>query len=56
MKIYIAERSFDYEGFTIIGVFNTQKAAQKACDNDRDKKGRINGDSHDVECFDLLSV
>ena len=56
MKVYIAERCFDYEGFTIIGVFKTRDAAQKACDNDRDKTGRKNGDSHEVEEFDCIGA
>lgn len=34
MKVYIAERHYDYEGFTIIGVFTTKKEAKKCCDYD----------------------
>lgn len=56
MKAFVAERNYDYEGFTIIGVFSTRDAAQKACDNDRDETGRLNGDSHEVEEFDFISV
>ena len=53
MKIYVAEREYDYEGFTIIGVFSTKEKAQEACDNDKDKDGIKRGDSHNVEEFEI---
>ena len=29
MKVYIAERGFDYEGFQIMGVYTTREDAQE---------------------------
>lgn len=47
MKVYIAKRIYDYEGFDIIGVFSTKEKAQEACDK---KKG---GDSRCIEEFEI---
>ena len=57
MKVFVARRHYDYEGFTIIGIFTTEEAAQASCDNDfvPVRKGefpqqkRKQGDSYDVE-------
>ena len=53
MKVYIAERGFDYEGFTIIGVFTTKEKAQEACDNDKFDDGRKRGNFNDIEEFEI---
>ncbi len=53
MKVYIAEREYDYEGFTILGVFSTKEKAQAACDNDIREDGRKNGNSHEIEEFEI---
>ena len=47
MKLYVAERIYDYVGFAILGIFSTEEAAQKVCDEDKD------GNGHNVEEFDL---
>ncbi len=56
MKVFIAERMYHNDGYIIIGVFSTREAAQKTCDEDQDKTGSLMGDSHEVECFDLIDV
>lgn len=43
--VYVAECCYDYEGFSIIGIYSTKKKAEKACKKDN------NGDSHEVESF-----
>lgn len=57
MKVFVAQRHYDYEGFTIIGIFTTKEAAQACCDNDfspvrksefPQQKTKL-GDSYDVE-------
>jgi hypothetical protein len=48
MKIYTAERHYDYEGFTILGVFSTAEAAKAACEKDKDR-----GDDHEVNEYTL---
>jgi hypothetical protein len=57
MKVFVAQRNYDYEGFAIIGIFTTKEAAQACCDNDfspRHKKElRKMGDSYDVEEHEL---
>jgi hypothetical protein len=59
VKLYVAERGYDYEGFTIIGIFSTREAAEAACENDRRpptdrySPGVSRGDSHSVEEFEL---
>lgn len=59
MKIYVAERVADHEGFEIIGLFSTRAAAQAACDADvYDPRvplwtGKPRGDSYEIEEFEL---
>ena len=53
MKVYVAERGYDYEGFTILGIFSTREKAQEACDNDKWEDGRKRGDSYDIEEFEI---
>lgn len=53
MKVYIAEREYDHEGFTILGAFSTMEKAQEACDNDKYKDGGKRGDSHNIEEFEI---
>lgn len=54
MKVYVAERVYDYEGFDIIGLFASRVEAQAACDNDYRPDGKKkNGDFYEIEEFDL---
>jgi hypothetical protein len=58
MKVYVAEREYDYEGFTILGVFSTREAAQAVCDADirppgSYRAGEPKGDGHAIEEFEL---
>jgi hypothetical protein len=48
MKVYVARRHYDYEGFSIIGIFTDHESAQKCCDSDEQW-----GDSHDVDEHEL---
>lgn len=34
MKVYVAERGYDYEGTTILGVYSTKEKADEVCAND----------------------
>ena len=54
MKVYTAERYYQYEGFQIIGIYTTKEAAQKCCDEDVSESGRKNGDYHEVHEHELL--
>lgn len=56
MKIYVAERNVEYEGFDIIGVFSSREAASLACDNDKFIDGQKRGDRHSVSEWDLDEV
>lgn len=61
MKLYVAQRHYDYEGFEIIGIFTDRAAAQLCCDSDCNPadKGlplewqRKLGDAHTVEEHEL---
>ena len=54
MKVYVAERVFDYEGFEIIGIFKSYEAAQKTCDADQVKtKHNMIMDGYRIEDFEL---
>jgi hypothetical protein len=53
MKLYVAVAIFDYEGSSIIGVFDNEEDAQQACDNHRYKNGSLRGDSREVEEYEL---
>jgi len=53
MKVYVAERHVDYEGFTIIGVFTTKELAENANTSDTWENGRLRGDFHKVAEFEL---
>lgn len=54
MKVYIAKRHYDYrKGFTIIGVYETEEAAEKACS--ADEEGDTVGDSWEVKDFEVES-
>jgi len=35
MKVYTAHRGYDYEGFTIIGVFSKREDAENCCQKDK---------------------
>ncbi len=48
MKVYVAERLIDYEGFQIIEICTTREIAQDACnDNERYCNG------YDIEEYEL---
>ena len=58
MKVYVAERGYDHEGTTILGVFSTKEKADEVCTNDvhstspnGERKSR--GDFHQVTDFIL---
>ena len=53
MKLYVAVAIFDYEGSSIIGVFDSEEDAQQACDNRRYKDGTLQGDSREIEEYEL---
>ena len=53
MNVYIAERKYDYEGFEIIGVFQSNEDAEKACKEDVDGQGNQRGDDYGIEKFEL---
>ena len=53
MKVYIAERNYDFEGFVIVGAFSTREKAEEACDNDKYEDGSQRGDYHTVEEFEI---
>jgi hypothetical protein len=54
VKLYIAQRNYDHEGFTVIGIFSTFEKADTACKNDKwPDDGRMRGDWHDVGEFEL---
>lgn len=48
MKVYVAERVYDGDGFFIIGVFSTKEKAQAECDADDSAC-----DSYDIEEFEI---
>ncbi len=57
MKLFVAKRNYDYEGFHILGVFSTKEAAQNVIENDflitksefYPNQRRMRGDSYDIE-------
>lgn len=49
MKVYVAKRGYNREGFMIIGIYTTESAAKKACRMDTNNVG----DYHDIEEFEL---
>ena len=51
MKIYVAERGYNHQGFDIIGLYTTQEGAVIANEFDKDK-----GDYYDVEEFELKEI
>ena len=59
MKVYVAERGYDYEGTTILGIFSTPDQADEICTNDtfpndmfgNDRKQR--GDFYQVNEFEI---
>jgi len=53
MKLYTAQREYDYEGFDILGIFSTREAALECCAKDISPSGRVMGDRHEVEEFEL---
>ena len=54
MKVFTAERHYDYEGFALIGIFSTREAAQAAIE--ADQKKRKYGDGWEVNEFELDSI
>lgn len=53
MKLYVAKCEFDYEGFDIIGIFDSEDKAEAACKAHTYKDGTTRGDSKSVEVFEL---
>lgn len=56
VKVYVAEREYDYEGSIILGVFSTREKAQEICDNDKFDDGSQRGDFHDVKEFEIDAI
>lgn len=52
MKVFIAQREYDYEGFVVIGVFDSIEEAEKCCEVDKVNNESF-GDSWSVDVFDL---
>ena len=54
MKVFVAKREYDYEGFVIIGIFTTKESAEICCKNDFNiNRTILLGDSHNVEEHEL---
>ena len=53
MKVYVAERHIDYEGFTILGVFSTKELAENANASDTWEDGRLRGNFYEIEEYEL---
>ena len=51
MKLYVAVREFDYEGFQILGIYDKQDNAMARVELDIEAKR--GGDSHDVMFYEL---
>ena len=56
MKIYTANREYEYEGIEIIGIFTDREAADECCKNDFGDAGFLIGDSYDVEEHELQGL
>jgi hypothetical protein len=52
MKVYVAERAWDYEGFEIIGIFSFRTAAEKAIEADK-SRGKSKADSYEIEELEI---
>ena len=50
MKIYAAIISYDHEGSSILGIFETQERAKRRCQNDQDSQ--FSESSELLEWFD----
>ena len=50
MKLYVAVREFDYEGFQILGIYDKQFNAMARVELDIEAK---RGDTHDVLYYEL---
>lgn len=59
MNAYVAERGYNHEGTTILGIFSTKELADEVCANDifpNDVFGNIRkhrGDFHQVTAFEI---
>lgn len=61
MKLYVATRHYEYEGFVILGIFSNRDVAQAICEKDvypeddpiEELAGKTRGDGHSVEEFTL---
>jgi hypothetical protein len=49
MKVYVAKRELDYEGFAIIGIYSNYEAAQAACEADREAHPSLEWDVAEFE-------
>ena len=49
MRVYIAKRHYDYEGYDILGVYSTQEAAEQRCQADT----ASNSDGHSVNEYEI---
>lgn len=53
MIFYVAIAYFNYAGLDVIGIFDSRKAAQNACDNHKDKDGSLIGDGRIIQEYKL---
>lgn len=47
MKVFTAERYYDYEGFQLLGIFTTEEKAQEVIDGDK------YGDGHNINEYTI---
>ncbi|HET8687260.1 MAG TPA: hypothetical protein VFM18_11450 [Methanosarcina sp.] len=53
MKLFVAIVSWSYEGYDIIGIFDTREKAQAACDRHKYSDGTWRGDERLVNEYEL---
>jgi hypothetical protein len=53
MKLYVAQRQYDYEGFDILGIFSNKDVAERTCEEAKCNDGIMQGDKYYVTQFTL---
>ena len=48
----MAQECYYHEGFTVLGIFTTEKKAEESCQREKNKKDSV-GDFYDVEEVEL---
>lgn len=54
IKVHVAKGCIDYEGFVILGVFSTNEAAQKCCNDHENDTDKWSYDDYDTEEYEML--